>query len=186
MINKDKNPEELKKDSKGVGRRDFLKTSAAVVGTATAASMISSKLKAQQPTSQEDYELTYSSNQTKGDILAQCPYCGVGCGCIIKTNEKGKIVGVIPDKDHPTNKGLQCIKGLASAEAIYVDRLTKPLIRKDMSDPTNGYVSKTKGSFDPSLFREASWEEAEEIIADKIVDIINDKGGNAVGLYGSG
>jgi len=163
-----------------------LKTSAAVVGTTAAASIVSSKLKAQQPTTQEEYELTYSSNQTKGDILAQCPYCGVGCGCIIKTDQKGKIVGVVPDKDHPTNKGLQCIKGLASAEAIYVDRLTKPLIRKDMSDPTNDYVSKTKGSFDPSLFREASWDEAEELIVDKVVEIIEKKGGNAIGLYGSG
>ncbi len=172
--------------SNGVGRRDFLKASAAVVGTTAAVSMVSSKLKAQQPTTQEEYELTYSSSQTKGDILAQCPYCGVGCGCIIKTDQKGKIVGVVPDKDHPTNKGLQCIKGLASAEAIYVDRLTKPLIRKDMSDPTNGYVSKTKGSFDPSLFREASWEEAEELIVDKVVEIIEKKGGNAIGLYGSG
>jgi anaerobic selenocysteine-containing dehydrogenase len=64
------------------------------------------------------------------DILAQCPYCGVGCGTLIQT-EKGRIVGMKPDPKHPTNKGLQCIKGLTSAEAIYVDRLTKPLIRKD-------------------------------------------------------
>ncbi len=185
---KDKDPQikDLNVGSNGVGRRDFLKTSAAVVGTTAAASIVSSKLKAQQPTTQEEYELTYNSSQTKGDILAQCPYCGVGCGCIIKTDQKGKIVGVVPDKDHPTNKGLQCIKGLASAEAIYVDRLTKPLIRKDMSDPINDYVSKTKGSFDPSLFREASWDEAEELIVDKVVEIIEKKGGNAIGLYGSG
>ncbi len=186
MKNKDPKIENPNVGSNGVGRRDFLKVSAAVVGTTAAASMVSSKLKAQQPTTQEEYELTYNSSQTKGDILAQCPYCGVGCGCIIKTDQKGKIVGVVPDKDHPTNKGLQCIKGLASAEAIYVDRLTKPLIRKDMSDPTNDYVSKTKGSFDPSLFREASWEEAEELIVDKVVEIIEKKGGNAIGLYGSG
>ena len=132
-----------------------------MVGTTAAVSIISSKLKAQRPSTNEDYELTYSSSQTKGNILAQCPYCGVGCGCIIKTDSKDKIIGVVPDKAHPTNKGLQCIKGLASAEAIYVDRLTKPLVRKDMSDPTNGYVSKTKGSFDPSLFREANWDEVD-------------------------
>jgi anaerobic selenocysteine-containing dehydrogenase len=186
MKNKHQRVEDLDIVPKGEGRRDFLKASAAVVGTTAAASLISSKLKAQQPTTEEEYELTYSSNQTKGDILAQCPYCGVGCGCIIKTDNKGKIVGVVPDKDHPTNKGLQCIKGLASAEAIYVDRLTKPLIRKDMSDPTNGYISKTKGSFDTSLFREASWDEAEELIIDKVVEIIEKKGGNAIGLYGSG
>ena len=119
------------------------------------------------------------------DLYAACPYCGVGCGTILKTRN-GRITGIVPDKDHPTNKGLQCIKGLTSAEAIYVNRLNKPLIRKDMSDPLKGHVSATKGSYDPSLFREASWEEAEELVADKIVEIVKASGGNAVGLYGSG
>ncbi len=125
------------------------------------------------------------SKEAKNHVLAACPYCGVGCGTIIQT-ENGKITNVIPDKHHPTNKGLQCIKGLTSAEAIYVNRLTKPLIRKDMSDPLRGHVSATKGSFDPSLFREATWEEAEEITADRVAEIVKKSGGNAVGLYGSG
>ena len=77
------------------------------------------------------------------DILAQCPYCGVGCGTLIQT-EKGRIVGMKPDPKHPTNRGLQCIKGLTSAEAIYVDRLTKPLIRKDMTDPITGRTGYTE------------------------------------------
>lgn len=119
------------------------------------------------------------------DLLAACPYCGVGCGTIIKT-QNGRITNIVPDKDHPTNRGLQCIKGLTSAEAIYVNRLDKPLIRKDMSDPLRGHVSKTKGSYDPSLFREATWEEAEELIADKIAEIVKKDSGNSVGLYGSG
>jgi len=55
-----------------------------------------------------------------------------------------------------------------------------------MSDPLRGHVSATKGSYDPEHFREATWEEAEEIIADQIVEIIKTSGGNAVGLYGSG
>jgi len=119
------------------------------------------------------------------DILAQCPYCGVGCGTLIQT-EKGRIVGMKPDPKHPTNKGLQCIKGLTSAEAIYVDRLTKPLIRKDHTDILKGHESKTKNSFADSDFREASWEEAEELIVSQIVGIVKKHGGNSVGLYGSG
>ncbi|MFT5125210.1 MAG: ferredoxin-nitrate reductase [Kiritimatiellia bacterium] len=130
-------------------------------------------------------ELELESNEAATNLLAACPYCGVGCGTIIQT-KNGRITNVIPDKDHPTNKGLQCIKGLTSAEAIYVNRLDKPLIRKDMSDPLTGHVSATKGSFDPSLFREASWEEAEELVAEKVAQIVKTSGGNAVGLYGSG
>ncbi len=119
------------------------------------------------------------------DILAQCPYCGVGCGTLIQT-ENGRIVGMRPDPEHPTNRGLQCIKGLTSAEAIYVDRLTKPLIRKDMTNHLTGHVSQTKGRFDDDVFREATWEEAEQVIVDQIAGIVERFGGNAVGLYGSG
>ncbi len=103
----------------------------------------------------DEYELEHRTSNS--DILAACPYCGVGCGTIIQT-QNGRITNIVPDKDHPTNKGLQCIKELTSAEAIYVDRFTKPLIRKDMSDPLRGHVSATKGSYDRDLFREASWE----------------------------
>ena len=119
------------------------------------------------------------------NLLAACPYCGVGCGTIIQTRN-GRITNVLPDKDHPTNMGLQCIKGLTSAEAIYVNRLTTPLIRKDMSNPLEAHVSATKGSYDPRHFREASWEEAEELVAERIAEIVKKTGGNAVGLYGSG
>jgi ferredoxin-nitrate reductase len=119
------------------------------------------------------------------NLLSACPYCGVGCGTMIKV-EKGKIVGMIPDPKHPTNKGLQCIKGLSSNEAIYVDRLNKVLIRKDMTNPLTGHVSKTKGSFKDSDFREATWEEADEIIVNQIVGIVEKHGGNSVALYGSG
>ena len=131
----------------------------------------------------DDHPLEKATAPT--DLLAACPYCGVGCGTIIKT-KNGRITSIVPDKDHPTTRGLQCIKGLTSAEAIYVNRLTKPLIRKDRSDPLRGHVSKSKGSYDPSLFREATWDEAEELIADQVAAIIKKNGGNAVGLYGSG
>lgn len=160
-----------------INRRKFLKGMAAagaVAGVTTTGWTVPSK---------EKYEL--EKNECPDNILAACPYCGVGCGTIIKT-KNGRITSIVPDKDHPTNKGLQCIKGLTSAEAIYVDRLTKPLIRKDMSDPVKGYVSKTKGSFDPSLFREASWHEVEELIAEKTAEIYKFSGGNSIGLYGSG
>jgi ferredoxin-nitrate reductase len=119
------------------------------------------------------------------NLLSACPYCGVGCGTMIQV-EDGKIVGMVPDPKHPTNKGLQCIKGLSSNEAIYVDRLTKPLVRKDMTDILKGHVSGTKGKFDDELFREATWEEAEHIIVSQIAGIVKEHGGNSVGLYGSG
>ena len=116
---------------------------------------------------------------------AQCPYCGVGCGTLIFT-ENDRISLVMPDPQHPANRGLQCIKGLSSNEPIEVDRLTKVLIRRDMSDPLIDHVSETKGRFDDEVFREATWEEAEQLVADKIAVITERFGGNSVGLYSSG
>ncbi len=160
-------------------RRTFIQGTAATA--ATAAALASSKGWAVAP----GEEIELEKQEAPTNLLAACPYCGVGCGTIIQTR-KGRITNIIPDKDHPTNKGLQCIKGLTSAEAIYVNRLDKPLIRKDMSDPLRGHVSATKGSFDPQHFREASWHEAEELIADRVAEIVKARGGNSVGLYGSG
>ena len=177
----------------GFRRRSFLGGAALAAGAA-----VGCKSKGQKtPTGEStplpgDHSIEVSQDtvappekDVPNDILAQCPYCGVGCGTLIQT-EKGRIVGMKPDIKHPTNKGLQCIKGLASAEAIYVDRLTKPLIRKDMTNPLEGTISKTKGRFDAEVFREATWEEAEELVVEQIVGIVKKFGGNSVGLYGSG
>ena len=158
-------------------RRQFIKS------TAATAALGNVSASAWAIPNSEKYQLQESAAPT--DILAACPYCGVGCGTIIKT-KNGRITHIVPDKDHPTNRGLQCIKGLTSAEAIYVNRLTKPLVRKDMSDPLRGKVSKTKGSYDLSLFREATWDEAEELVAEQVAEIVKTSGGNSVGLYGSG
>ncbi|MGD8375057.1 MAG: molybdopterin-dependent oxidoreductase, partial [Acidobacteriota bacterium] len=119
------------------------------------------------------------------ELPAQCPYCGVGCATRIQV-EDGKIVGMVPDQQSPVNAGVQCIKGLTAWEPTYVDRLTTCLVRKDMSDPLTDHVSETKGRFDPEVWREATYEEASKLAAEKVAAIIKRHGGNAVGLYGSG
>lgn len=118
-------------------------------------------------------------------MLAACPYCGVGCGCLISV-EGDRITGIVPDREHPTNKGVQCIKGLNAHEPIYQDRLGDVLVRKDMSDPITGHVSATKGSFEDDVFHKVPYEEAEEMVADKMVALAKEFGGNSIGLSGSG
>ncbi len=118
-------------------------------------------------------------------LQAACPYCGVGCGTLIST-EGDRIVGIVPDRLHPTNKGVQCIKGLNAHEPVYRDRLTHVLVRKDMSDPDTGHVSATKGRFDDDVFVKMPYAEAEELVAEKIASIAKKYGGNSVGLSGSG
>ncbi len=55
-----------------------------------------------------------------------------------------------------------------------------------MTDPIKGHYPKTKGNFDDDVFREASWEEAEEIAVDMQYRLIQKYGGNSIGIWQSG
>ncbi len=160
-------------------RRAFMKMAATTGAAVSATSMY--------PNEFVEAANAAPENPAAGIKLLQsaCPYCGVGCGTLIKV-ENGKVVGMVPDKKHPSNRGIQCIKGLNAHEPIYHDRLTKVLVRKDMSDPLRGHVSSTKGRFDDDVFDEVSYEEAEEIVTERIAEIVRERGGNSVGLNGSG
>ena len=170
-------------------RRDFMKSSAFVSGAAAGTGLMvgeNPELVAAPAAAQEgEPEITTA--------IAQCPYCGVGCGTIIQA-QNGKIVSMRPDKDHPTNYGLQCIKGLTAAEPMYVDRMEgDSYVRKDVweewNKPDHGdlaYVSKTKGSFDEEHFIRVPYEDASPMVAHKVAHFAKTFGGNSVSLYGSG
>ncbi|RTZ58866.1 MAG: hypothetical protein DSZ33_05315 [Gammaproteobacteria bacterium] len=170
-------------------RRNFLKGSAFITSSAAGTGLLvgaNPELEA-APASPQD------AAKDRKTALAQCPYCGVGCGTVIQT-ENGKIVSMRPDKDHPTNYGLQCIKGLTAAEPIYVDRLEgDSYVRKDVwaewKKPDHGdlgYVTKTKGSFDDEHFVRVPYKEASVMVAHKIAHFAKEFGGNSIALYGSG
>ena len=106
----------------------------------------------QQPKSQTRSEISYRP--------AVCPYCTSGCGVYLVV-ENGAIVGQEPMKSYPTNEGKMCIKGNNIYELLsHPDRLQKPLI---------------KG-------KEASWQKAMELIADKF-DAVS---AEDFGIIGSG
>ncbi len=172
-----------------ITRRNFLKGSAFITGSAAGASL----LVGANPELEAAPAAAPGGSATRTTALAQCPYCGVGCGTVIQV-ENGKIVSMRPDKDHPTNSGLQCIKGLTAAEPIYVDRMEgDSYVRKDVwaewNKPGHGdldYVTKTKGSFDEKHFVRVPYKEASEMVAHKIAHFVKKNGGNSIGLYGSG
>jgi formate dehydrogenase alpha subunit len=99
-----------------------------------------------------------------------CPYCGTGC--TIELNVKdNKVVGVTSVRDEelsPVNKGALCVKGRFGWDFINSpERLTTPLIRE------NGE------------FREASWDEALDYIAEKLKAIKNQFGPDAIAVFSS-
>ena len=170
-----------------INRRNFIKGSAFITGSVAGAGlMVGNNPELEAATSD-----TPSASRTTA--LAQCPYCGVGCGTVIQV-ENGKIVSMRPDKDHPTNFGLQCIKGLTAAEPIYVDRMEgDSYVRKDVwaewNKPGHGdmdFTSKTKGSFDEKHFIRVPYKEAAEMVDHKIAHLVKKYTGNSIALYGSG
>ena len=81
-----------------------------------------------------------------------CPYCGVGCGIELNTNDEGKILWVDDDPANESSQGKLCVKGRFGVTFVnHSDRLTTPLIRRN-------------GSLQP-----ASWDEALDLVADKLV-----------------
>jgi predicted molibdopterin-dependent oxidoreductase YjgC len=95
-----------------------------------------------------------------------CSYCGVGCqiDLHVKDNRVVKVTGV----DAAPNHGSLCVKGRFGYDFIGSDkRLTTPLIKE------NG------------KHREATWDEALDRVADKLKDIRDTDGGDAIGVLTS-
>ena len=80
-----------------------------------------------------------------------CPYCGTGC--LIKLGTRGdRIVSARGDRSSPVAGGRLCVKGRFGAFEFvnHQDRLTTPLIREGEG------------------FREASWDEALSLVAQRL------------------
>ena len=94
-----------------------------------------------------------------------CPFCGVGCKVSLKVKD-GK-VKYVEGINGPANEGRLCVKGRFGFDYIHhPHRLTKPLIRREDA-PEKGL------NVDPSdlstHFREATWEEAMDLAATKLM-----------------
>jgi formate dehydrogenase alpha subunit len=91
----------------------------------------------------------------------------VGCGILLEVLD-GELVGTLPCKTHPVNEGKLCIKGWYAHEAVsHKDRIKNPLV-------------KTEG-----LFRQASWNEAINLVADNLNKIISTFGPDSIGVISS-
>jgi formate dehydrogenase major subunit len=100
---------------------------------------------------------------TNKKIRSTCPYCGVGCQLWLHVQDE-KIVKVTGVEEARPNQGRLCLKGRFGYDFIYSqERLKTPLIRDE------------KGRF-----REASWDEALDLTAEKFRQIIAESGPDAL------
>ena len=101
------------------------------------------------------------------NILTTCVYCGAGCGLYVQVLD-GEIVGVLPVKEHPISRGQLCIKGWnATGFVHHPERLKTPLIREG------------------DTFREATWDEALGLVAERLTAIRDQHGPDAIGFLTS-
>ena len=102
------------------------------------------------------------------EVKTVCPYCGTGCGIYLGVRGN-RIVSARGDRGSLANQGRLCVKGrFGHGFVSHPDRLTTPLIR----DPAGG--SRFAG------FREASWEEALGLVAERLTAIKQESGPSAI------
>jgi formate dehydrogenase alpha subunit len=111
-------------------------------------------------------------------VPTTCPYCGVGC--TLQLHLKGDtIFKVTSPFDSPVNHGNLCVKGRFGYDFIYhKNRVTTPLIRRAPQSPG----SRTQ-AFELGEWREASWDEALDYTADRLVEIYRRDGSDAMAVY---
>jgi NADP-reducing hydrogenase subunit HndD len=103
--------------------------------------------------SEDKARTTWRPWKERQRVRTTCPYCGVGCQIWlhVKGNQVLKVTGV---EGVPPNRGRLCVKGRFGYDFINApDRLTTPLIKENGS------------------FREASWDEALDLVATRLAKI---------------
>ncbi|KQX07225.1 MULTISPECIES: molybdopterin oxidoreductase family protein [unclassified Leifsonia] len=97
-----------------------------------------------------------------------CPYCALQCAMTLTP-----VADAVPDVEgraFPTNRGGLCRKGWTSPTLLgSPDRITGPLIRNSDGG-----------------FRAAGWDEALDLVADRLRETRLEHGADAVGVFGGG
>jgi len=133
-------------------------------------------------------------------VESVCPYCGVGCALTYHVDEERNAVVFAEGRESPGgSEGRLCVKGRYGHDYVaHAHRLTKPLIRVDypkgalsaaVRNSDTGKRRKPGGVVDYDevmpAFREATWDEALELVAAKLTGIRDTHGGGALAGFGS-
>lgn len=102
-------------------------------------------------------------------VRTHCPYCAFQCGILMGEDLGGGMARITGDPNFPVNNGQLCIKGwTADALLEHPRRVRTPQLRE-------------RGEW-----REATWDEALDFVAEKLIAIRAAHGANANGVFGSG
>jgi anaerobic selenocysteine-containing dehydrogenase len=129
-------------------RRDFLKVGTAAVAAGAGISLLRP---AAEPLAAQ------SGSMEESIVKTTCALCPSGCGLDVRV-VNGKAVKVEGNPLHPLNQGVCCLKGQTSLEVLYSpERIQRPRIQNGKRGSGN--------------WKEISWDEALELVADKLAEL---------------
>ncbi|MEN6438594.1 MAG: molybdopterin-dependent oxidoreductase [Syntrophobacter sp.] len=147
----------------GVTRRDFIKIAGAAVASSGmgACQLTPAALAAQA-----------GSGPAETYVATNCEMCHWCCGLIAKVVD-GKVVKLDGNPLHPNSRGKLCARGNSGIGLLYdPDRVKTPLIRT--------------GSRGDGKYKKASWDEALNYVAEKMLSIKKVYGPEAMALFAVG
>ncbi|HUN23670.1 MAG TPA: formate dehydrogenase subunit alpha [Anaerolineales bacterium] len=108
-------------------------------------------------------------------VRTTCPYCGVGCQMNLHIKDE-MVYRVTAPFDAEPNRGMLCVKGRFGTDYVrHPARVETPLIR----------TNRAEGRSAPAQWRTATWDEALDYIADELVRIYREQGGDALATFAS-
>ena len=104
--------------------------------------------------------------QADRSVRTTCAYCGVGCQLTLNVKDD-QIIRIEAPFDAAPNYGRLCVKGRFGADYVHSPRrLTTPLIRRVPQTPGQRTPASSPGDW-----REATWDEALDLIARRMAEI---------------
>jgi len=133
-------------------------------------------------------------------VKSVCPYCGVGCAITYHVDQKSNAIVFAEGRESPGNQGRLCVKGRYGWDYVqHEQRLKVPLIRRDDHYPKGAISRDVSGEHDGRrkpgglvdyaevlpAFREATWEEALDLVASRLSGIRDTHGSDSLAGFGS-
>jgi formate dehydrogenase alpha subunit len=106
-------------------------------------------------------------------VRSTCPYCGVGCQIDLHIKDD-VIYRVSAPFESAPNYGMLCVKGRFGTDyTTHPARLRSPLIRVNTDEPRSA----------KPVWRETSWDEALDLVAEKLAGIVRTYGGDSIATF---
>lgn len=100
------------------------------------------------------------------------PGCHDGCGVLMYTDKDGKLVKVEGDPENPYNQGRLCVRCLDLPEVVNSPLRLRYPMKRDRSQRGN-----------PDAWERISWDEAIDMVVDKLTEIKEEYGPETVCFY---